>query len=160
MNVAIFCDPPHLTLKDFLIDRLTEDAFPVDDLGCSTDQNLLHVVRSILSKTHTHGILLSDNPHTAAMLANRFPGIRAVVCGDVFAARRASSLSNANLITLSGDAAQPDRAWDIVRIWLAGEFLPPARNGHAHLLNIIDAIDRQLEKSERSAALLDTRTPI
>ena len=164
MRVAILCDPAHLTLKDYLIVRLTEDAHQFDDLGCSTDQHLLHLIRSIIAKTHTHGILLSENAHTAAILANRFPGIRATVCADVFAARTATTLSNANLAILGGDAGRAARAWDIVRIWLAGEFMAHPHNGHTSLLHLIEDIDRLLDKSERSAALLnhfdDTRTPI
>jgi ribose 5-phosphate isomerase B len=164
MKVAIFCDPVHQTLKDYLIDRLSEEAHQVNDLGCSGDQHLLHIIRSLISKTYSHGILLSDNAHTAAIFANRFPDIRAVVCADVFAARTATTLSNANLVVLNGDAAQPNRAWDILRIWLAGELVPHSQNGHASLLHLIKEIDRLLDKSERSAALLsqldDTRTPI
>jgi len=164
MKMAIFCDPVHQLLKEHLIDRLREDSYQVqvDDLGCSGDQHLLPIIRSLISKTYSHGIVLSDNAHTAAMLANRFPGIRAVVCADVFAARTATTLSNANLVVLHG--VEPSRAWDIVRIWLAGEFAPHSLNGHASLLQLIEDIDRLLDKSERSTALLtnldQTRTPI
>ena len=150
MKVAIYSDPVYLILKDHLFDRLTEEAHQVDDLTGASDRDMLGMVRSLIAGTHTHGILLSDNAHTAAMLANRFPGIRAVVCADVFAARTATTLSNANLLIMS--ETQPSRAWDIVRIWLAGAF--QSRNGHTTLLNLIDDMDRLLEESERSSALL------
>jgi ribose 5-phosphate isomerase B len=55
-------------------------------------------------------------------MANRFPGIRAALCHDLFAAIMSRRHNNANLLVMGGRVIGPDLGKEIVRVWLNTPF--------------------------------------
>ena len=54
-----------------------------------------------------------------AIVANRYRGVRAANCGDVFSARYSRSHHDSNVLTLGGRVLGVGLAWEIVNAWLA-----------------------------------------
>lgn len=68
------------------------------------------------------GVLLCRTGAGMAILANRFPGVRAVVCRNVADAQHARAHNNANVLVLEGDHVQASEAHEILKIFLQTEF--------------------------------------
>jgi ribose 5-phosphate isomerase B len=54
--------------------------------------------------------------------ANRFPGIRAALCGDVFSAVMSREHNDANILCLGGRVLGEGAALFIVKAWLGAQF--------------------------------------
>ena len=57
-----------------------------------------------------------------SIMANRFPGIRAALCHDIFSAIMCRRHNDANLLVMGGRVIGPDLAKEIVRAWLTTPF--------------------------------------
>ena len=57
-----------------------------------------------------------------SMIANRFTGVRAALCNDLFSAALSRRHNNANLLVMGGRLIGGDLAEEIVRTWLTTEF--------------------------------------
>jgi ribose 5-phosphate isomerase B len=80
------------------------------------------VVDAILSRAGARGILICGTGLGMSVIANRFPGIRAALCYDIFTAIMSRRHNNANLLVLGGRVTGPDLAKEIVRVWLTTPF--------------------------------------
>jgi ribose 5-phosphate isomerase B len=57
-----------------------------------------------------------------SIMANRYPGIRAALCHDLFSARMSREHNDANVLVLGGRIIGPAVAREIVRVWLTTPF--------------------------------------
>jgi ribose 5-phosphate isomerase B len=57
-----------------------------------------------------------------SMAANRFPGVRAALCGDLFAAAMSRRHNDANILVLGGRVIGDVLALEIVKTWLDTPF--------------------------------------
>ncbi|MBU4447053.1 MAG: RpiB/LacA/LacB family sugar-phosphate isomerase, partial [Proteobacteria bacterium] len=57
-----------------------------------------------------------------SILANRFPGIRATLCHDIFSAIMSRRHNAANLLVMGGRVIGGDLGKEIVRAWLGTPF--------------------------------------
>ena len=53
-----------------------------------------------------------------SIMANRFPGIRAALCHDIFSAMMSRRHNDANLLVMGGRVIGADLGKEIVRVWL------------------------------------------
>ena len=90
-----------------------------------------------------------------AMLANRFPGIRAAVAHDVFSARTTVEMGNANIISLGERVLGAAQAWDLTRIWLASEFLGEKAPRYIDRLQHVDRITNMIVRSDWKDLLVE-----
>ena len=76
-----------------------------------------------------------------SIAANKFKGIRAAVCGDIYSAKMTKMHNNANVITMGGRVIGEDTATEIVHAWLTAEF-----EGDRHMRRIqkITDIENQM----------------
>jgi len=72
-------------------------------------------------------ILLCRGGQGMAMAANRFKGIRAVVCWDEHSAEKARIDNNSNVLCIPADALHVDEVKNIIHTWLNTEFAPVTR---------------------------------
>jgi ribose 5-phosphate isomerase B len=56
------------------------------------------------------------------MIANRFLGVRAALCNDLYSAILSRRHNDANLLVMGGRLIGSDLAEEIVRTWLTTEF--------------------------------------
>ncbi len=112
-----------------ILPLLQELSVPFDDLGCHNATTAVHypiygkkVVEAILGQPQTRGILICGTGLGMSILANRFPGIRAALCHDLFSAIMSRRHNNANLLVLGGRIIGPGLGREIVRYWLSTPF--------------------------------------
>jgi len=69
-----------------------------------------------------YGMLFCGTGIGMALSANKFKGIRAAVCHDIYSAERAKKSNNANILTMGARIIGPILAQKLVDTWLDSEF--------------------------------------
>jgi ribose 5-phosphate isomerase B len=116
---------------DDVVDCGVFDSSPVDypDIG-------IEVARKVSLGDVERGILISGMGFGMVIAANKFPGVRAVLCHDEIAAEISRRHCDCNVLCLSSDLTAPEMLRRIVETWLAAPF-----DGGRHL--------RRMEKIAR-----------
>ncbi len=127
--IAIACDHAGFGLKTEIVQVLRELKVQVLDLGCANAERSVHypefgrkVVDAVLAHPGSRGILICGTGIGMSIMANRFAGIRAALCHDLFATIMCRRHNDANLLVMGGRVIGPDLAKEIVRTWLATPF--------------------------------------
>lgn len=154
MQIAINSDQAGFDLKETLKSRLLEANFDVKDFSEVPNyyDTTLKAVQEFVVGGYDRAILIHQNVYAAAILANRFPGVRAAVCNDVFTARKMITFGNANVAVLDSEL-EPEKAWDLVRIWTAGQFSREYLAEQNQQLDILEEIDQSLLRSDWKSTL-------
>lgn len=146
-KVAIGADHGGFELKAKLARALQAKGFEVGDLGTHTaepcDYPLIaeKVALAVAKGTFDRGVLLCKSGIGIAIAANKVPGIRAAVCGDLFDAKRSREHNNANVLVMGAEKLASIRAVKIMLAWLAAEFEAGGR--HERRVKQISAIERR-----------------
>jgi ribose 5-phosphate isomerase B len=128
MKIALGADHGGFDLKKELVDGLRDLKYVVDDLGCFSTEpsdypDVAHAAaRGVAEGTYERAILVCGTGVGMAITANRYRGVRAANCTDVFSARYSRSHNDANVLTLGGRVVGVGLAWEIVNVWLATPF--------------------------------------
>jgi ribose 5-phosphate isomerase B len=127
--IAIGCDHAGHALKREILKLLQEIKVPFTDLGCASPDESVHyplygkkVVEALKARPQGRGILICGTGLGMSIMANRFPGIRAALCHDLFTAIMSRRHNNANLLVMGGRVIGPDLGREIVRVWLNTPF--------------------------------------
>ena len=127
--IAIGCDHAGHGLKRESLQLLRELKVPYVDLGCASPDESVHyplygkkVVEAVLARPHSRGILICGTGLGMSIMANRFPGIRAALCHDIFSAMMSRRHNDANLLVMGGRVIGADLGKEIVRTWLGTPF--------------------------------------
>ncbi len=127
--IAIGCDHAGHGLKREILNLLQELKVPFTDLGCASPDESVHyplygkkVVEALKARPQGRGILICGTGLGMSIMANRFPGIRAALCHDLFTAIMSRRHNNANLLVMGGRVIGPDLGREIVRVWLNTPF--------------------------------------
>jgi len=127
--IAIACDHAGFGLKKEIVRLLHELKVQVDDQGCANAEESVHypvfgkkVVDAVRARPGSRGILICGTGLGMSILANRFAGIRAALCHDLFATIMSRRHNNSNLLVMGGRVIGPDLGKEIVRTWLNTPF--------------------------------------
>jgi ribose 5-phosphate isomerase B len=131
-EMVIGCDNAAFDLKQQIILLLKQEKVAYEDVGIfSPDADEMYpsiaekvVARIISSNYRKEGILVCGTGIGMAIAANKFPGIYAAVCHDIYSAERARLSNDTNVMTLGSRVIGPELAKKIVREWLNLEFKP------------------------------------
>ncbi len=95
MNIALGSDHAGFELKEKVKEKLVQEGHTVDDVGThvsdppvATAAIARLVARKVLDNEAERGILICGTGGGISIAANRFPGIRALLCFDRFTAVR------------------------------------------------------------------------
>ena len=145
--VAVACDHAGHSLKIVVINLLRELEVPLSDLGCASGDESVHyplygkkVVDALLARPRDRGILICGTGLGMSIVANRFPGIRAALCHDIFTAIMSRRHNDSNLLVLGGRVSGPDLAKEIVRAWLQTPF---DGGRHQERLDLLEQLARE-----------------
>jgi ribose 5-phosphate isomerase B len=153
MLVAVGSDHAGLDLKTDVIRLLSELKHETIDFG--TDKPLSvdypdfgEKVAGAVSKGEVErGILVCGTGIGMSIVANKFPGVRAALCNEIFSARMSRMHNDANILVLGGRIVGRDLAREIVRTWMATDF----ENGrHADRLKKITDIEKKLLENKQA----------
>ena len=144
--LAIGCDHAGHGLKREILKLLHELKVPFVDLGCAGPDESVHyplygkkVVQAVLARPRARGILICGTGIGMSIMANRFPGIRAALCHDLFAAIMSRRHNDANLLVMGGRVIGPDLGKEIVRVWLNTPF---DGGRHQERLDLLERLSR------------------
>ncbi len=146
-TIIIGSDHAGYALKTGVISYLRGRGFSLADCGTHDDSpvdypDIAAAVASRIAAGEFHwGILICGSGAGMAIVANRFPGVRAVVCRDEETARLSRQHNDANILVLAGRGTEMAEARVIVDAWLEEAF----RGGrHQGRLDKISAIEEKL----------------
>ena len=128
MRIAIGADHAGFELKEIIKHTLDELRTPYRDFGTDSDESVDYpdfaakVARGIASGEFDRGILICGTGIGMALAANKVAGVRAAPVMDLETARLSREHNNANVLALGARVTPPERALDIVRLFLKTEF--------------------------------------
>jgi len=131
MKIYIGADHAGFELKNKLADFLRRSGHEVVDEGDSKlqpeddfPQFAGRVVNAMLSgdEHDPKGVLICGSGQGMCIAANRFKGIRAVLCHDMHEARLARNDDDSNVLCLSGRMLTAKQAEPIISAWLNTPF--------------------------------------
>ena len=146
LRIAVGADHGGFELKAKLIRWLQAAGHEVADLGTHSSEPCDYpvigakVARAVGERAFDRGVLLCKSGIGIAIAANKVPGVRAAVCGDLFDAERSRQHNDANVLVLGAEKLGEARAKAILRRWLDTPFESGGR--HERRVRQITAIER------------------
>ena len=150
MKLAIGCDELAFPLKTKIINFLDSyKNIEIFDFGVFSDEPIDYpdiaekVTLSIVNNECERGILICGTGIGMAIVANKFPGIRAAQVYDPYSAERARKSNNAQIMTLGALTMGSETAKCLVGIWLNCDFDGGRSSRKVDKINCIDQQYRQ-----------------
>ncbi len=141
-RIVIGGDHAAVGLKDQVKALLADLAIETHDVGPFSLESVdypdygIQVAKRVAAGEFKEGILMCGTGIGMSMVANRFPGVRAALCGDLFSAAMSRRHNNANILVMGARVVGEGLALEIVRTWLDTPF-----DGGRHQARI-DKFDR------------------
>ncbi|MDR1971618.1 MAG: ribose 5-phosphate isomerase B [Treponema sp.] len=129
-DVVIGCDEAGFNLKRVLIKTLRDLGAEVEDLGVDRGNDMTAYpliaarvcTRIIEGAYQKRGVLICGTGIGMCISANKFKGIRAAVCHDIFSARRSILSNNCNVACFGERVIGAELAKAILADWADLEF--------------------------------------
>lgn len=126
-TLIVGSDHAGVGLKKELSDVARGLGYEVEDVGThSTDStdypDYAHQVASAISRDGGLGLLVCGTGLGMSMAANRHPGVRAAVCGDVHSAAMTRRHNDANVLCIGSRIVGPGLAEEILKAFLSSNF--------------------------------------
>jgi len=150
MKIAIGCDHAGFELKEDLRVYLRERGVEVLDLGSPDGSPVdypemgMAVAEKVSTGAIPRGILICGTGIGMSVVANRFRGVRATLCHDLYTARMSREHNDSNVLVLGGRLLGKGIAREIVGVWLEAEFLG---GNHQRRLDQIARLDEKGRKA-------------
>jgi len=126
--IAIGSDHAGFKIKEHLVDHLRRLSFTLYDFGTVSEvsvdyPDIAHLLaKSIQDKTYKVGILICGSGNGMAIVANKYPDIRAAICWNDVITKLARKHNDANIMVLPGRFISPDDSLNLVKIFLSTDF--------------------------------------
>jgi ribose 5-phosphate isomerase B len=149
MTIAIGCDHAGVELKNELLSLLNNLRIQYIDYGTDSPESVDYpdfgekVSDAVSSGKIESGILICGTGIGMSIVANKFPGVRASLCNDLFTAKMSRLHNDANILVIGGRIVGKDLAKEIVKTWVSTPF---EGNRHCRRLDKITKIEERLKK--------------
>jgi ribose 5-phosphate isomerase B len=146
VRIAIGNDHTGVALKESLREQLIALGHEAFDLGCSDERSVDYpdvarpLAEAVAAGQYDLGVLICSNGVGMSITANKVKGVRAALCHDTFAARRARQHTDANVLCMGSWCIGPGVAREVLNAFLEGQF---EGGRHARRLDKIKAIEAQ-----------------
>ena len=126
--IAIGSDHGGFELKQEIMAHLAKRGLAYKDLGTYTADSCDYpvygkaVARAVASGECERGIIICGTGIGVSIVANKFKGIRAALCGDCFSAEATRQHNDANILTMGARVTGPGLALKIVDTFLDTPF--------------------------------------
>lgn len=148
MKIGIGCDHAGLEMKLELVSVLKEMGLDWIDYGTDGPKSVDYpdfgekVSSAVSTGGLDRGVLICGTGIGMSIVANKFPGIRAALCNDLFSAKMSRLHNDANILVIGGRIIGKDLAKEIVRVWFSTPF---EAGRHVNRLNKINFIEGRLK---------------
>lgn len=150
VKIAIGCDHAGFALKQEIRPILAGLEAEVVDCGTNNTESVDYpdfggkVSAMVSSGAADRGILICGTGLGMSMVANKYPGVRAALCNDLFSAKMSRLHNDANVLVMGGRIIGRDLAAEIVKVWLTTSF-----EGARHLkrLDKIAKLEKELTEN-------------
>ena len=129
-TIVIGCDHAGFKMKNFLIEKLQEAGYTVEDKGTYSEESVdagefaVKVCEDVAANLDTkYGILICGTGIGMSMMANKVNGIRASLVSDLFSAQMTRAHNNANVLCMGARIIAEAMAWEFTKVWLNTEHL-------------------------------------
>ena len=128
MKIALGSDHAGLELKEDLRSYLAEMKIDALDLGTYSKDSVdypdvaVKVAEMVAQGEVERGLLICGTGIGMSIVANRFAGVRAALCHDLYTARISREHNNANILALGGRVTGKGLAREILKVFLETEF--------------------------------------
>ena len=128
MKIAIGNDHVAIEMKKDIMAHLNEKGYAVTDFGFLEGEAADYpaygekVARLVANGTFDLGVLLCGTGAGMAIVANKIPGVRAVVCSEPCTARLAREHNDANILCFGARVIGTEMAKTIMDAWLGARF--------------------------------------
>ncbi len=145
--IAIGSDHAGYELKQVIIEHLKERKIDFKDYGAYSADSCDYAVfaektaRAVVSGECELGLLFCGTGVGISIAANKVKGIRACCCSDLFSAEMTRLHNNANILCLGGRVVTPEKAVELVDIFLDTKFSGEERH-QRRIDQIIDLENR------------------
>lgn len=146
MKIAIGCDHGAYALKETLIAHLEGKGYEVKDFGtysresCDYPDFAAHAAQSVAGGECERGIVLCTTGIGVSITANKVPGIRCALLGDILSARLTRLHNDTNMMALGAGITGENLALEIVDTWLDTPFSGEPR--HQRRIDKVMALER------------------
>lgn len=126
--IALGSDHGGVDLKNHLLEELRAQGIEVCDFGTQGRESVDYpdfassVARSVAEGRAERGILVCTSGIGMSIVANKFPGVRAALVGDLEGARSSREHNDANILVLGGAKTDAALARQILTTWLTTPF--------------------------------------
>ncbi|MFL5330866.1 MAG: ribose 5-phosphate isomerase B [Gemmataceae bacterium] len=150
MHVALGADHAGFELKERVKAALREYGFPIEDVGTFSRDPVDYpdiaakVSEMVLAGKADRGVLLCGSGVGASVAANKFPGIRAAICHDIYSAHQGVEHDDMNVIVLGARVIGDEVAAELCRAFLDAKFSGEDR--HIRRLGKIRTIEQRHQK--------------
>ena len=120
--IAIGCDHGGYQLKEEIKKYLEEKQIFYKDLGCMNEERVDYpniakaVAKEVQDKNCEKGILICRSGIGMSIVANKFKGVRCVLCHDEFTAKYSRLHNDGNVLALGADVVSVNEAICILRM--------------------------------------------
>ena len=127
-RIIIGSDHAAFQMKAKIKSFLAEQGMTIEDVGPDSESSVdypdfgIRVATAVSRGEFSRGILMCGTGLGMSMVANRFPHVRAALCGDLFAARMSRQHNDANILVMGGRVIGDVLATEVVKTWLETPF--------------------------------------
>jgi len=149
LKIGIGSDHAGFAFKEAIKENLSKEGHEAIDAGAQDEQPVATapyaqaIAEGLLNGEFERGILICGTGGGMSVTANRYPGIRAVLCFNPFTARMARSHNNANILVLGSRTITLPEALELVDIFLSTSF---AGGKYAERLKYLEEIEKKVAK--------------
>jgi ribose 5-phosphate isomerase B len=152
MKMALGSDHAGFELKEDLRAYLAGLKIEALDLGTYSEDSVdypdvaVKVAEKVARGDVDRGLLICGTGIGMSIVANRFAGVRAALCQDLYTARVSREHNNANILALGGRLIGKGLAREILKVWLEAEF---QGGRHERRLDKIAALEAKAGSGKR-----------
>jgi ribose 5-phosphate isomerase B len=150
MTIAIGCDHAGVELKKEILSILDTLHIGHIDYGTNGTESVDYpdfgekVSEAVSSGKIEKGILICGTGIGMSIVANKFPGVRASLCNELFTAKMSRLHNDANILVIGGRIVGKDLAKEIIKTWVSTPF---EGERHSRRLEKISRIEDRLKKN-------------
>jgi ribose-5-phosphate isomerase (EC 5.3.1.6) len=128
VKVVLASDHRGYQLKESLKKFLEEMKIEFLDVGAFSADSVDYPDFAILAAEkvsrgdYDRGILICGSGIGMCIVANKFPGVRAALCHDVFTAEMSRKHNDSNMLGMGADVINEELARKILHVWLETKF--------------------------------------